>query len=349
MSKFTIKEITNSLAQLGKQLQNPDQELTELINNEHYYNPWFTPANVNNAVSAIGAMLDPDDILSWLSKYNLNGATGKKVGVILAGNIPLVGFHDVLCIIVSQNHALIKVSTQDSRLIRHVLQKLVTIDNRFAGLFSFVERLEIFDAVIATGSNNTSRYFDYYFGKVPNIIRKNRNSIAVLTGHETGAQLFDLGHDIFDYYGLGCRNVSKLFVPAGYNLVTFFEAIEPYNSIIDHHKYNNNYDYNKSIYLVNGDKHLDNGFLLLKEDERLASPLAVLYYSYYDNIASLENLLKTESGNIQCIVSGIPLKTDSQLVDFGKSQQPGLSDYADGIDTMEFLVEGLAKSTKTKA
>jgi hypothetical protein len=193
--------------------------------------------------------------------------------------------------------------------------------------------------VIATGSNNTSRYFDYYFGKGPNIIRRNRNSIAVLTGKETATQLHALGHDIFDYYGLGCRNVSKLFVPEGYNFNFFFESIESYNQVIHHHKYNNNYDYNKSIYLVNGDAHLDNGFLLLKKDEKLTSPLAVLFYDNYTDIASAQKTINRETENIQCVVSAAKLDINNQLVGFGESQEPKLWDYADGVDTMKFLVK----------
>ena len=337
MSKFTLKELINTFSELGDQLFNPDDEFAEIISNEHRYNAWFTPASVKKAVTAAGKMLNATDLATWLAKYNLENTAGKKIGLILAGNIPLVGFHDVVCVLASGNHALIKASAQDARLIKHVLDKLVTIDNRFEGQFSFVERLENFDAVIATGSNNTSRYFEYYFGKVPNIIRKNRNSLAVLTGNETEHQLYKLGHDIFDYFGLGCRNVSKLLVPKGYDLTPFFEAIEPYHPIIDHHKYNNNYDYNKSIYLVNSDKHLDNGFLLVKEDERFVSPLAVLYFSYYDNLQAAEQLINDESAQIQCVVSAAPLQVNTQVVDFGQSQHPALWDYADGVDTMDFL------------
>jgi hypothetical protein len=338
MSKFTIKELLNTFSELGKQLSAHDEELTEIINNEQRHNAWFTPASVEKAVKAAGGMLNADDLAAWLNKYDLSKSTStKKIGLILAGNIPLVGFHDVLCVLATGNHALIKASVQDARLIKHVLEKLVAIDNRFKDQFSFVERLENFDAVIATGTNNSSRYFEYYFGKVPHIIRKNRNSLAVLTGNETKDQLYNLGHDIFDYYGLGCRNVSKILIPKNYELAKFFEAIEPYQPIINHHKYNNNYDYNKSIYLVNSDKHLDNGFLLLKEDERFVSPLAVLYYSYYDDLQAVQQLIENESDKIQCIVSGAPLQVKNQVVNFGQSQQPGLSDYADGIDTMDFL------------
>ncbi|WP_184550266.1 acyl-CoA reductase [Mucilaginibacter sp. FT3.2] len=338
MSKINIKNSINSFSSLGKQLIAPDAQLMNIIEDERYHNAWFTPESVLEAVTAIGKMLNETDLQTWLSKYDLNkAAANKKVGLILAGNIPLVGFHDVLCVLASGNHALIKASSQDARLIKTVLERLVAIDGSFANQFSFVERLADFDAIIATGSNNSSRYFDYYFGKVPNIIRKNRNSIALLTGDETAEQLFNLGHDIFDYYGLGCRNVSKLLVPKNYIFNFFFESIEDHKAIIHHHKYNNNYDYNKSIYLVNSDKHLDNGFLMLKEDERLASPLAVLYFAYYDDLASAQQTLEQQNENIQCVVTNAPINLPNQVVTFGQSQQPALWDYADGIDTMDFL------------
>lgn len=316
----------------------PDAPLMAVINDEQYHNAWFTPESVLRAVTAIGKMLNEADLQTWLSKYEAgNNGQNKKVGLILAGNIPLVGFHDVMCVLASGNHALIKVSSQDAYLIKHILQRLVDIDGTFAAQFSFVERLADFDAIIATGSNNSSRYFDYYFGKVPNIIRKNRNSVALLTGTETAGDLFNLGHDVFDYYGLGCRNVSKLLVPEGYNFNFFFESVERFKTIIHHHKYSNNYDYNKSIYLVNGDKHLDNGFLMLKEDERMASPLAVVYFSYYGDLPAAQQVLEEQSENIQCIVTTAPISVPNQVVGFGQSQQPAFWDYADGIDTMDFL------------
>jgi hypothetical protein len=336
MSKSNIQALINTFSALGEQLSKPDEQLTEVINDELHYNAWFTPANVEKAVKSIGESLNRADLQTWLEKYNFNNAN-KRVGLILAGNIPMVGFHDVLCVLASGNYALIKASSQDNHLIKYVLQKLVELDNSFAGQFSFIEKLEGFDAVIATGSNNTSRYFDYYFGKVPNIIRKNRNSVAVLTGNETAEQLHELGHDIFDYYGLGCRNVSKLLVPEGYIFNFFFESIQRYENIIHHHKYNNNYDYNKSIYLVNRDEHLDNGFLLVKKDERFTSPLAVLFYDTYTDVKDAERIINAESEKIQCVVSAKLLKVNDQVVNFGQSQQPKLWDYADGIDTMEFL------------
>jgi hypothetical protein len=339
MSKFEIPYLADVFSTLGTQLSYPDEDLNAVIRDEHHYNAWFTPASVEKAVKSIGKMLNKEDILKWLSRYSLSDSGSKKIGLVLAGNIPLVGFHDVLCVLISGNHALIKASTQDARLIKYVLGRLEAIEPAFASQYTFTERLENIDAVIATGSNNTSRYFEYYFGKVPNIIRKNRNSIAVLTGSETDEQLYRLGHDIFDYFGLGCRNVSKLLVPKDYDPVPFFEAIEPYQPILNHHKYNNNYDYNKSIYLVNRDRHLDNGFLLLKEDKNMVSPLAVLFFEYYDNMDSLQEHLKQESENIQCIVSSVPLNVNNQVVDFGESQQPALWDYADGVDTMDFLTK----------
>jgi len=340
MSKFNKARLIDLFDELGTQLNDPNEQLLAVINDERHYNAWFTPESVLQAVTSIGKMLNRRQLSTWLDKYSIEeNKQAKRVGLILAGNIPLVGFHDVLCVLASGNHALIKASSQDTRLIKYVLEMLTAIDDSFAYQFSFIDRLEKFDAVIATGSNNTSRYFDYYFGKVPNIIRKNRNSLALLTGRETGGQLNALGHDIFDYFGLGCRNVSKLMVPEGYNFNFFFESIEPYQPIINHHKYNNNYDYNKSIYLVNSDKHFDNGFLLLKEDERLASPLAVLYYGYYKDIPSAQASLEAESDKIQCIVSAAHLDAKTQIVDFGMSQQPALWDYADGVDTMEFLTK----------
>jgi len=340
MSKYQKTELIKIFSRLGHQLVNPDEQLRSIINTEKNHNAWFTPENVSEAVTAIGKMLNEADLVKWLGKYDIDdNKDAKKVGLILAGNIPLVGFHDVLCVLVTGNVALIKASSQDARLIKYVLKLLVDIAPSLADKYKFVERLENFDAIIATGSNNTSRYFDYYFGKVPNIIRKNRNSVAVLTGNETAEQLSQLGHDIFDYFGLGCRNVSKLLVPKGYNFNFFFESIESFNPIIHHNKYNNNYGYNKSIYLVGSQPHLDNNFLLLMENESMSSPLAVLFYETYDDLTTAEKLLQEQTENIQCVVSAAPLNIENQVVHFGQTQQPALWDYADNVDTMRFLME----------
>lgn len=343
MSKIlTTKQRTEAFAQLGDFLQAPDEQLRDLINSAQQYNPWFTPQSTANAINAIAIMLNKDDLRQWMDKSRVaegenNGEPRAilSVGLVLAGNIPLVGFHDILCVLASGHKALIKLSTQDQKLIPYILGKLLEIESAFNEQIQYIERLKNFDAVIATGSNNTSRYFEYYFSHVPHIIRKNRNSVSVLIGNETLGELKALGHDIFDYFGLGCRNVSKIYVPRGYDFKTFFESIEHFKTISNHHKYNNNYDYNKSIFLVNLDKHLDNGFLLLKEDERMASPLAVLYYEEYDEMTYLEQQLIEKTEQIQCIVSNNTF--NGKAINFGQSQQPRLWDYADGVDTTVFL------------
>lgn len=334
MSKIlTSKQRIAAFTLLGQILHNPDEQLSELINSAQQYNAWFTPQSTAMAISSIAGMLNKNDLEQWIETEN--EAEMLAVGLILAGNIPLVGFHDILCVLASGNKALIKLSSQDKTLIPSILSKLVEIEPGFEAQISYIERLKDFDAVIATGSNNTSRYFDYYFSKVPHIIRKNRNSIAVLNGKESREELKALGHDIFDYFGLGCRNVSKMYVPKGYDFRTFFESIEDFKSVADHHKYNNNYDYNKSIFLVNLDKHLDNGFLLLKEDTRFASPLAVIYYEEYADLKQVEQELIENEKLIQCIISKTEIKVNT--LEFGQSQHPRLWDYADGINTMQFL------------
>lgn len=338
---LTIQQRLNAFIRLGELLRSPDEQLLQLINEAHRHNAWFTPENTKRAVLSVGEMLNRHDLESWFNKFeirnNPQNSQPKKIGLVLAGNIPLVGFHDILCVLAAGQIALIKLSSQDQKIIPHILKKLPEIEPGFFSHLQFVERLESFDAVIATGSTNTSRYFEYYFGKVPNIIRKNRNSVAVLTGKESAADLAALGHDIFDYYGLGCRNVSKIFIPDGFNFNTFFEGIEQFNSVGDHHKYHNNYDYNKSILLLNRVKHFDNGFLLVKKDAGLASSLAVLHYEEYTTLHTVEEILKRNSSQIQCVVSGEDINTTNQKVNFGKSQSPRLWDYADGIDTMIFL------------
>ncbi len=337
MSELIKITLTETLSALGGELLKPSEELLQLIEREKQYNAWFTPEKVLQAVQAIGKMLNDDDLEKWLPEDAGTVFTGKKIGLVLAGNIPMVGFHDVLCVLVSGHFALIKASANDSRLISYILKRLVLLEPAFANRYEFTERLANFDAVMATGSNNTSRYFEYYFGKVPNIIRKNRNSLALLSGFETEEQLQKLGHDIFDYFGLGCRSVSKILVPEDYDFGVLFRAIESFQPIINHHKYNNNYDYNKSVYLVNQAKHLDNGFLLLKQDEKIASPLAVLFYDFYTDLNDATQKLINQKEALQCLVSRMKVTDQVQIVDFGESQQPKLWDYADGVDTMAFL------------
>ncbi|MCX6167075.1 MAG: acyl-CoA reductase [Sphingobacteriales bacterium] len=306
-------------------------------------NAWFSPENIEKAVRAIGTMLQAESLATWAKQWSQYPQVSKpkKVGLILAGNIPMVGFHDVVCVLAAGHTALIKLSSQDKVLIPYVLDQLISIEPAFAERINYVERLVDFDAVIATGSNNSSRYFEYYFGKVPHIIRKNRTSVAFINGNESEEELQQLGVDIFSYFGLGCRNVSKIYVPKGYNMAHFFEPIESYNSIIQHHKYLNNYEYNKSIYLVNSDAHLDNGFLLTKPDNSLYSPLAVLFTEEYSSKADLEKHLQTIEEEIQCVASMSSINVGNQVVPFGYTQFPRLWDYADGRDVMQFLCEEL--------
>ena len=333
---MTLQQRKKAFKSLGEYLLSDDERLHQLINSAHFYNGWFTQSETLRAVKAWGRSLNENDLNVWLGDIEGEGS-GKTIGLVLAGNVPMVGFHDIITVLASGNIAMIKLSSQDKMLIPHILTKLIEFEPLFSSKIKLVERLEAFDAVIATGSNNTSRYFEYYFGKVPNIIRKNRNSVAVLDGQESENDLQKLGKDIFNYFGLGCRNVSKLFVPEGYNFEKFFKAIESFKPVIDNHKYSNNYDYNKSIFLVNRNKHLDNGFLLLKQDAGLASPLAVVFYEEYDSLAELSKSLNSMTQNIQVIVSNTDLDVDNPVVNFGESQEPRLWDYADGVNTLEFL------------
>ena len=338
---LTLNKRLDAFVKLGDFLTQKDTRLEGMIASAQHYNGWFSPENTRKAIDAIASMLQEEALQTWTAQWQdqANISEVKKVGLILAGNIPMVGFHDILCVLMAGHQALIKLSSQDKQLIPYILEQLLAIEPGFGPQISYVERLENFDAVIATGSNNSSRYFEYYFNKVPHIIRKNRNSVAVLTGDESEAELQALGADIFGYFGLGCRNVSKLYIPENYDFKLFFESIQSYQSIADHHKYLNNYDYNKSIYLVNGDPHLDNGFLLLKQDEKLASPLAVLYFQTYRDLPALSGQLKQQQEEIQCIACQHQLEAGNQVVPFGCTQKPRLWDYADGINLMDFLLK----------
>ncbi|MBE7176501.1 MAG: acyl-CoA reductase [Mucilaginibacter polytrichastri] len=334
---LTIRQRTDAFIKLGQVLHNPDAALISAAMHSRQRNAWFTEESVNRAFASLAQMLDRENLENWLQAYDLENTSPKTVGLVLAGNIPLVGFHDVLCVLISGNRAQIKLSADDSVLLPAVLEKLTEIEAGFKPFFQLVDRLKDFDAVIATGSNNTARYFEYYFGKYPHIIRKNRTSVGVLSGSESTDAISRLGHDIFDYFGLGCRNVSKIFVPKDYTFDRLFEPLEMFSGVLHHHKYNNNYDYQKSILLINRVDHFDNGFLLVKQDEALVSPLAVLHYERYDALSAIENRLREQQDGIQCVVSSLPLDIPPQIVDFGDSQNPGPADYADDVDTLQFL------------
>ncbi|MES2284332.1 MAG: acyl-CoA reductase [Bacteroidota bacterium] len=315
-------------------------DFNELIQSVHFNNGWFTEDNVRNAIRAIASSLNEELLVDWLSHYIKSISdekTAKNVAVIMAGNIPMVGFHDMLCVLLSGNKFTGKLSSDDKLLLPYVAKILIAIEPKFASYIEFTEgQLKNIDAVIATGSNNSARYFEYYFGKYPHIIRKNRNSVAVLSGKESKEDLKLLGKDIFQYFGLGCRNVSKLFVPKGYKFDTFYESIFEYQYVVNNNKYGNNYDYNRTVYLMgNNESLLDNNFLLLKEDISHSSPIGVLFYEFYDEISALNKRLDNEKDQIQCIVSTI--SEINSVIPFGEGQCPKLDDYADGVDTMEFL------------
>jgi hypothetical protein len=340
---MNLEERIRSFALLGeilrKALENPsaaysDQILT-LIDNQQMHNPWFTPENTRMAINAIANELTEENLLKWTSTYPelKMDSFPLKAGVIMAGNIPLAGFHDFLSVLISGNTLISKTSSKDSELIISISEILCSINPGFRDRIKFTEgTLTDFDLVIATGSNNSSRYFEYYFGKYPNIIRKNRNSIAIIEGDETEAELEALGTDVFSYFGLGCRSVSKLYIPKGYDLSIFSRVWDAFNGIINHTKYANNYDFNKAVYLVNKEKFHDTGYLLLKEDNALSSPVSVLHYEYFDSLTYVIQQTELLRERIQCI-------TGRHYTPFGKSQAPHLWDYADGIDTLEFILK----------
>lgn len=305
-------------------------------------NQWFTESNITSALQSIAGMLDEETMVEWISRYISRFPaenTPKKIGVIMAGNIPLVGFHDFLCVLISGNILMAKMASDDKMLLPAISSILISLEPGFNDMIKLTEgKLSEMDAVIATGSNNSARYFEYYFGKYPHIIRHNRNSVAVLDGTENPEELLELGKDIFQYYGLGCRNVSKIYIPLNYDFNKFFEGILPFGTIVNNHKYINNYEYNKTVYLMNGDASLlDNNFLLLKADSSFSSPIGVLFYEFYENQTQLKNSLSQQRDEIQCVVARPGILEGS--ISFGQAQCPQLFDYADGVDVMEFLLK----------
>ena len=324
----------NSYVSSNKTLEQEVVTATQLIDSVHSENGWFTKDSVVSVYEAWANSLEKDKVEQWLSKYNLESNENSKVGVIMAGNLPLVGLHDALSVIISGNVLHAKVSSKDRSLmmlVLKVIQKLIPNPEQV----QFTERLKDIDSLIATGSDNSARYFDYYFKDKKRIIRKNRTSVAVLDGNESEEELNGLSHDIFRHFGLGCRNVTKLYVPKGYDLDHVFKALFHYQKIGNHNKYANNYDYNKAVYLLNKIELIENGFLLMKEDEGIHSPVGVLFYEFYDTIDDVNEIIENRKDELQCVVSNAPLP---QRVPFGKAQSPELWDYADGIDTIEFLL-----------
>lgn len=325
--------IKDFLAKNQEAYSEDDAGFESLLERSKIENPWFTIENQKFALQQWADLLTEKNIGSWLNKYRVSGIS-KRVGLILAGNIPLVGFHDVISVVLSNHIPVIKLSSKDKYMIPFLLKKW----NEFSEgsvPFEFVEKLENFDAVIATGSNNTARYLEYYFKNHLHIIRKNRTSIAVLKGDETEEDLKLLAEDIFRYFGLGCRNVTRLFIPQDFVIDRLFESFLDFQDIINHNKYANNYDYNRAIYLLNQEKFWDNNFVMLKEDEKLFSPLSVINFSRYSSLDEVKSFIAENEENIQCIVAGEELGLNS--VKPGEAQNPGLDTYADNVDTMKFL------------
>jgi hypothetical protein len=314
------------------------QQLLEIGKSLHQFNGWFTPFHVENALKGISLILQKESLDLWLSSYLFDVTSPKTVGIVMAGNIPAVGFHDFLCVLLSGHQAKIKLSSVDSVLIPALAAMLSAIEPRFAERIHFTsERIGTVDAIIATGSNNSSRYFEYYFGKYPHIIRKNRTSVAVIKPDESSDNMEKLYKDIFLYFGMGCRNVTKLFVPETFDFIRFLDGAEKWNYLSENNKYMNNYNYNKAIYLVNGIAHYDNGFILLKADSGLHPPVSVLYYETYNNPELLRKQISEIRSNLQCIVSSDSSVAEN-TVSFGNTQFPGPADYADNIDTIKFLL-----------
>jgi hypothetical protein len=301
------------------------------------FNGWFTKENICFALKQWSELLKEKSLVQWLSNYPNSNSQPKTIALIMAGNIPLVGFHDFLACIVTGHNIIIKQSSNDRHLLPFIVSYLIHEESLIKSKIKFVDnKIEKFDAVIATGSNNTARYFNAYFKNKPSIIRNNRNSIAILNGNESENDLKNLSNDIFRYYGLGCRSVSKIYVPKNYDFDVLFKAVYKWNPVINIRKYLNNYDYNKAVYIMSEFDIIENGFLMLKEDRRLSSPIATLFYEYYDNVSELKIKLKAISSEIQCIVAN---GFNSKEIKFGSTQSPALKDYADGVDTVDFLLK----------
>lgn len=302
-------------------------------------NGWFSVQNIDTAIQAIRSeFLNAEKLTKWANNYPLPNFPARQVvvGLVAAGNIPIVAFHDILAIFISGHRAQIKLSAKDTALTQYILGELAKIEPKTQHYFQTIDNLKGFDAVIATGSDNTARYFNYYFGKYPHIIRKHRNSAAILWGDETSEDIRQLGQDIFQYFGLGCRNVSKIYVPKDYDFVYLLDNLAPFADMMNHNKYKNNYDYYRSILLLNKEAHLASDFLMLVEKKSLASPVSVLHYEYYESEDDLANKLIAQKDAIQCIVS--QAGRWGNCLPFGKAQQPTLNDYADQIDVMSFLL-----------
>ena len=332
LGRFFSDYINNNLESLEK------NKFDKAINESILHNSFFSKKNILKSLLSWSNVLTKKSIDDFLSNYLIkNKKREKKIAIIMAGNIPLVGFHDFFCVIISGNFAVIKLSSKDSHLFKFILSFLVKENPDFDTKFDVVEsKLQIFDAVIATGNNISANQFELYFKKYPKIIRRNRHSIAILNGNETKKEIELLANDIFYYYGLGCRNVSKIFIPNNYNLDILFKSFVLWNEVINKNSYANNYNYYRAIYLLNKEVFFDNGFVLLKESEKIGSPVGTIYFEYYKSDNQIKEMIKKNNEKIQCIVSN---NNYPKTIKFGETQMPNLNDFADDIDTFNFLLK----------
>lgn len=310
-------------------------ELWQQKKNEAYEkNKWFVIENINQALEQWKFSLNNAHAEAWLGTYDLPDYHGKTAGIIMAGNVPVVGMHDLLSALVSGYNVRVKTSSDDEVLPKFWVEKAIEYLPQLSERISFSDSMSGLDVAIATGSNNSARYFEYYFRNIPALLRKNRNSVAVLSGDETTADLYNLGHDVFDYFGLGCRNITHLFLPENYDFKPLFDTWEAFSGLIHHNKYANNYNYHKALLLMNLDPHMDTGFLLLKEKKEIYSPVGMLNYSFYDELTEVKDAIAKHADAIQCVCSGIP---ELQAVPLGSAQKTTLMDYADNVDTVDWL------------
>jgi hypothetical protein len=320
------------LAQLGEYILSNDPQWQQAKKRASQENSWFIPEFIELAVSNIaGSFLHKEIVESWSDNYRIATINDKPktIGIVMAGNIPLVGFHDWLCVFISGHKSLIKLSSKDHVLFKHLIDKMIEWNEEVKELVQFADMLKGCNAYIATGSNNSSRYFEYYFGKYPHIIRRNRTSVAILTAKETNEDLEKLADDVYQYFGLGCRNVTKIYLPFNYDFLPLLTVFKKYNYLADHHKYKNNYDYNLAVQILNKKYYMTNDSILLIEESSLFSPISQLNYEFYSDKKELIALLQTMS-DVQCIIG-------KDFIPFGQAQQPGITDYADGADTLMFL------------
>ncbi|MBO9620148.1 MAG: acyl-CoA reductase [Niabella sp.] len=322
------------LVQLGHYMQGQSEEWLAAKELAFRKNGWFLPEFIDLSVKNIaGNFLHETILKKWTAAYPALAADTNDpqlVGLVMAGNIPLVGFHDLLCIFISGNKALIKASSKDETLIQHLVEKMIEWEPETAGLISFATLLKGCNAYIATGSDNTAGYFEYYFSRYPSLIRRNRTSVAVLTGNETTEELEGLADDVQLYFGRGCRNVTKLLVPERYAFEPLLRALQKYDYLSEVHKYKNNYDYNLALYLLNNRFYMSTPALLLVEDSSFFAPVSQLNYEHYENLSDAVAGL-VNNASVQCIVG-------HDYTPFGSAQSPAIDQYADGADTMQFLL-----------